>query len=324
MGTVVVLGSTITDLVARAPRLPLPGESIIGDDFATFLGGKGFNQAVAAARLGASVRFIGRVGTDTFGDAFSSALSNEGIDNSHLTRDPSAGTGTACVMIGTDSGQNAIIVLPRANLALTAEMVEEAIQSLTSRSTIQANTSIFMAQCEMRMATIAAGLRSAQNAGMITIFNAAPVPREPFPDDLFTCVDILVVNESEAAGLAGTPVDTPQGARRAATKLLGKGVKNTIITLGSQGCVWSINGDHEGQFSHRWIRSILVTQVDATAAGDAFCGALAAKLAEGLVMSEALRWASAAGAVAVTRLGALPSLPTTEEVEALLREVNKE
>src|SRR5216683_1098552 len=102
MGTVVVLGSTITDLVARAPRLPLPGESIIGDDFATFLGGKGFNQAVAAARLGASICFIGRVGTDTFGDAFSSALSNEGIDNSHLTRDPNTGTGTASIGISCE------------------------------------------------------------------------------------------------------------------------------------------------------------------------------------------------------------------------------
>ena len=324
MGSVVVLGSTITDLVAQAPRLPIPGEAVIGEDFATFLGGKGFNQAVAAARLGASVRFIGRVGTDTFGDDFSSALSNEGIDNSHLSRDPSAGTGTACVMIGTDIGQNAIIVLPRANLALSAEMVEEAIQSILSRSTTLVNTSIFMAQCEMRMATIAAGLRFAHSAGMITIFNAAPVPREPFPVDLFTYVDILVVNESEAAGIAETPVDTPQSARRAATRLLIKGVKNTIITLGAQGCVWSTIGNSEGQFSHRWIRTIPVTQVDATAAGDAFCGALAAKLAEGLVMSEALRWANAAGAIAVTRLGALPSLPTTEEVEALLREANKD
>ncbi len=324
MGTVVVLGSTITDLVARAPRLPIPGEAVIGDDFATFLGGKGFNQAVAAARLGASVSLIGRVGTDSFGDAFSSALSNEGIDNSYLTRDPTTGTGTACVMIGINTGQNAIIVLPRANLALTAEMVEEAIQSLLSQSTIQANTSIFMAQCEMRMTTIAAGLRSAHSAGMTTIFNAAPVPREPIPDDLFTCVDILIVNESEAAGLSETIVDSPQGARRAATRLLTKGVKHIIITLGSQGCVWSTYGSNEGQISHRWIRTIPVTQVDATAAGDAFCGALAAKLAEGLVMSKALHWASAAGAVAVTRLGALPSLPTTEEVEALLKEASKE
>src|SRR5713101_1447633 len=118
MGTVVVIGSTITDLVARAPRLPLPGESIIGDDFATFLGGKGFNQAVAAARMGAGVTFIGRVGADTFGDAFAAALDDEGIDSSHLTRDAAVGTGTACIMIGADRGQNAIIVLPQANLTL--------------------------------------------------------------------------------------------------------------------------------------------------------------------------------------------------------------
>ncbi|HEY6408103.1 MAG TPA: PfkB family carbohydrate kinase, partial [Ktedonobacteraceae bacterium] len=234
------------------------------------------------------------------------------------------GTGTACVMIGTDFGQNAIIVLPRANLTLTAEMAEEAIQSQLSQSTTQADTNIFMAQCEMRMATIAAGLRSAHSAGMTTIFNAAPVPREPFPNDLFTFVDILVVNESEAAGLADTAVDTPQGARRAATQLLAKGAKHIIITLGAQGCVWSTYGSSAGQISHRWIRTIPVTQVDATAAGDAFCGALAAKLAEGMLKPEALRWASAAGAVAVTHLGALPSLPRTEEVEALLKEVSKE
>jgi ribokinase len=324
MGTVVVLGSTITDLVARAPHLPIPGEAVIGDDFSTFLGGKGFNQAVAAARLDARVFLIGRVGTDTFGDAFSSTLANEGIDHAHLTHDPNNGTGTACVMIGTDTGQNAIIVLPRANLALNAEMVEEALQSLLSQSTIQANRNIFMAQCEMRMATIAAGLQYAHKEGMTTIFNAAPVPREPFPDDLFPCVDILVVNESEAGGLADTTVDSPQGARRAATKLLAKGVKHTIITLGEQGCVWSTNEHGEGSISHRWIRTIPVTQVDATAAGDAFCGGLAAKLAEGSVMSEALHWASAAGAVAVRRLGALPSLPSTEDVKALLHEASGE
>lgn len=181
-----------------------------------------------------------------------------------------------------------------------------------------------MAQCEMRTDTIAAGLRYAHREGMTTIFNAAPVPREMFPDDLFPYVDILVVNESEAGGLADTTVDSPQGARRAATKLLAKGVKHTIITLGARGCVWSTNEFGEGPISHRWIRSIPVTQVDATAAGDAFCGGLAAKLADGATMSDALHWASAAGAVAVRRLGALPSLPTTEDVKALLQEANIE
>jgi ribokinase len=324
MGTVVVLGSTITDLVARAPRLPLPGESVIGDDFGTFLGGKGFNQAVAAARLGASVILIGRVGTDTFGDAFASALLKEGINSSHLTRDPNAGTGTACVMIGTNTGQNSIIVLPRANLALTPAMVDEAFQSIFAQSAIQAAASIFMAQCEMRMATIAAGLRIAHAAGMTTIFNAAPVPREPFPNDIFTYVDILVVNEAEAAGLSETTVDTPTTAIEAATQFLVKGIKHVIITLGAQGGIWSTYEGSEGHPFHQFIRAIPVKPVDATAAGDAFCGALAAKLAEGMNMSEALLWANAAGAVAVTRLGALPSLPGTEEVETLLQEAGDE
>ncbi len=324
MGTVLVLSSTITDLVARAPRLPLPGESVIGYDFSTFLGGKGFNQAVAAARLDASVIVIGRVGTDTFGDAFATALLEEGINSSHLTRDPSAGTGTACVMIGTDTGQNSIIVLPRANLALTAGMVERAMQSILAHPDIQADASVFMVQCEMRMATIAAGLRIAHAAGMTTIFNAAPIPPEPFPQELFTFVDILVVNEAEAATLTGMTVETPTNAMEAAAKLLAKGVKHVIITLGAQGGIWSTYEKGEGQPSHQIIQAIPVKPVDATAAGDAFCGALAAKLAEGMKMPEALRWANAAGAVAVTKLGALPSLPKTEEVEALLRETGND
>lgn len=318
MGRVIVLGSTITDLVARAPRLPLPGESLIGNDFATFLGGKGFNQAVAAARLGANVSFIGRVGADTYGDAFSAALSREGIDNTHLTRDPAIGTGTACVMIGTDMGQNAIIVLPQANLTLTADMVEEAMRSLLSQSKEQSNEVIFMAQCEMRMATIAAGLRSAHNAGMTTIFNAAPAPHEPLEENQLAFVDILVVNESEATALSDIVVDNISNAMQAAAQLLKQGPEHVIITLGAQGCVWTTTEEDAGQPTNEWIRAIPVTQVDATAAGDAFCGVLAAKLAEGLSMKEALRWANAAGAVTVTRLGALPSLPTREEVEALL------
>jgi len=324
MGTVLVLSSTITDLVARAPRLPLPGESVIGDDFGTFLGGKGFNQAVAAARLGASVIVVGRVGTDTFGDAFASALLQEGIDSSHLTRDHNTGTGTACVMIGTDTGQNSIIVLPRANLALTPGMVEQAMQSILAHSAIQADASIFMAQCEMRVATIAAGLRLAHAAGMTTIFNAAPIPHEPFPHDLFTSVDILVVNEAEAATLTGMKVETPANAMEAAEKLLAKGVKHVIITLGARGGIWSTYERGEGQPSHQSIQAIPVKPVDPTAAGDVFCGALAAKLAEGMNIPAALRWANAAGAVAVTRLGALPSLPKTEEVEMLLKETGNE
>lgn len=318
MGTVIVLGSLITDLVARAPRLPLPGESLIGDEFGTFLGGKGFNQAVAAARFGANVSLIARVGTDTFGDAFFAAFEHERIKSTYVTRDSANGSGVACVMIAGDSGQNAIVVLPQANFAITATMVEEALHALLAEQ--QISSGIFMAQCEMRMATVAAGLRLAHAAGLITMFNTAPVPREPIADDLFTVIDILVVNETEAASLTHMPVGSLAQAQAAAEALLTKGAQHIITTLGAQGFVWSTRESESGRAVHQKMRALPVRQVDATAAGDAFCGVLAAKLAEGIPMEEALRWANAAGAVTVTRMGALPSLPTADEVGALLRE----
>jgi ribokinase len=223
-------------------------------------------------------------------------------------------------MIGADTGQNAIIVLPRANHALAAEAVEEAMRSLLAQRVKEQTTitGVFMAQCEMRMATVEAGLRLAHTGGMTTIFNMAPVPREPLGDTLFTLVDILIVNESEAASLAGILVDSPTSAQAAAERLLSRGPRHVIITLGALGCLWSTVETGDARPVHRQLQAIAVTQVDATAAGDAFCGALAAKLAEGMLMMEALRWANAAGAVTVTRNGAFPSLPTAGEVETLL------
>ncbi|HEU0004204.1 MAG TPA: ribokinase [Ktedonobacteraceae bacterium] len=315
MGRVIVLGSTITDLVARAHRLPLPGEALVGDDFATYLGGKGFNQAVAAARMGADVTFIGRVGVDAFGDAFAAALEQEGIERTHLTRDNATGTGTACVMIGTDRGQNAIIVLPQANFTLSAGMVEEVMQSMLKDVADQ--HTIFIAQCEMRLATITAGLRCARNAGMTTVLNAAPAPRESFSSELFALIDMLVVNESEAGTLANLTVNTPDSAMEATSRLIVRGPSHVIVTLGEQGSIWS-SKTGEQELNHRWVPAIPVTQVDATAAGDAFCGALAAQLAQGLTTEEALHRANVAGALAVTRQGAFPSLPTQKEVQAFL------
>lgn len=316
MGNVIVLGSTITDLVARAHRLPLPGEALVGEDFATYLGGKGFNQAVAAARMGADVTFIGRVGVDAYGDAFAATLDQESIDRTHLTRDAATGTGTACVMIGTDRGQNAIIVLPQANFTLSAGMVEEVMQS--ALKDIAGQRTVFMAQCEMRLATITAGLRCARNAGMTTILNAAPAPRESFSQELFALIDMLVVNESEAGTLASLTVNTPDSAMEAASRLIAYGPSHVIVTLGEQGSIWSSRKSGEKELNHRWVPAIPVTQVDATAAGDAFCGALAAQLAQGLATEEALHCAGVAGALAVTRRGAFPSLPTQKEVQAFL------
>ena len=331
MGNVIVLGSLITDLAARATRLPHAGEALLGDEFGIFQGGKGFNQAIAAARLGASVTLIGRVGTDSFGDGFLDILRKEGLSDAYVGRDPTAGTGVACVMIGKDSGQNAIIVLPRANLALTPAIVTQAMQKILAQQNIHQGQQethkgspyipgVFMAQCEMRLETIAAGLRLAHDAGLTTLFNAAPAPRPAFLTDLLSQVDILIVNESEASTIGNTMVNSTVAAQQAAAQLLELGPRQVIITLGEQGALWSHRSAAQvTSITHHWQPALSMTQVDATAAGDAFCGALAASLANGSSMAEALQRASAAGAITVTRLGAFPSLPTASEVEALLR-----
>lgn len=320
MGNVIVLGSMITDLTARAPRLPRPGEALLGDAFGIFQGGKGFNQAIAAARLGASVTLIGRIGADSFGDGFLDILRTEGLSDAHVERDATEGTGVACILIGEDSGQNAIIVLPRANLALTPAIVAKNMQVILAQHDFTPTNSVFMAQCEMRMETIAAGLRMAHNAGLITLFNVAPAPRETFPADLLAQVDILVVNESEASAIGKVEVESPETAQLSAARLLDMGPRQVIITLGTQGALWSHRPlAPNAPVAHYRQPAMPMKQVDATAAGDAFCGALAASLAHGRGMIQALQHASAAGAITVTRMGAFPSLPTASEVEELLR-----
>lgn len=323
MGNVVVLGSMITDLAARAERLPRAGEALLGDAFGIFQGGKGFNQAIAAARLGAHVTLIGRIGADSFGDGFLTILRSEELSDTYVERDASEGTGVACVMIGEDSGQNAIVVLPRANLALTPAIVTKNMEAILAQQETHRGSpypvGVFMAQCEMRMETIAAGLRLAHEASLITLFNAAPAPRETFPVDLLSQVDILVVNESEASAIGNIAVDSTETARRAAEHLLDRGPRQVIITLGAQGALWSHRPGPGAIVFHYGQRAWPATPVDATAAGDAFCGALAASLANGSDMAQALLRASAAGAITVARLGAFPSLPTAGEVEDLLR-----
>ena len=179
MGTVIVLGSLITDLIARAPRFPSPGESLIGDDFASFLGGKGINQAIAAARLGSQVTLIGRVGTDTFGDGFFPILAHEGIDSTYVERDTNIGTGVSLVIIAAASGQNAIVVAPRANMAVPGPSVEAALQSALQKHTPPGTKAVFLCQCETSRVSFATGLARARALGLTTILNAAPIPREP-------------------------------------------------------------------------------------------------------------------------------------------------
>jgi len=316
MSTIAVLGSLITDLVTRAPRLPQPGETLLGDDFSTFLGGKGINQAITAARQGAKVTMIGRVGTDTFGDNFFPVLAHEGIDSTHITRDTTIGTGVSLLIVSSESGQNMIVANPRANLSVSAEAVETALYAVHKQR--QAGEIIvFLTQCETSAISYQTGIRVAHELGMTTIWNVAPIPREPLPDDIFKLVDILVVNETEAAALAQCPVTSVETAQIAAERLIIRGSKHIIITLGAQGCLWSTGSDNKPD--HHIVSAFTVKAIDATAAGDAFCGALAGSLATDKPMATALRRANAAGAVAVTRMGAIASLPTLAEIDALLQ-----
>ncbi|HEU5227973.1 MAG TPA: ribokinase [Ktedonobacteraceae bacterium] len=317
MGIVVILGSLITDLVTRAPRLPQPGETLLGDDFSTFLGGKGINQAIVAARQGAKVTMIGRVGTDTFGDNFFPVLTHEGIDSTHITRDTTVGTGVSLLIVSSESGQNVIVANPRANLAVSAQAVETALHAVHKHRKASEKV-IFLTQCETSDVSYQTGLRVAHELGMTTIWNTAPIPRTPLSDDIFKLVDMLVVNETEATSLTDCPVTTVETARVAAERLLLRGPKHSIITLGAQGCLWSTGSGDD--IDHQIEHAFTVKAIDATAAGDAFCGALAAGLADELPMAEALRRANAAGAVAVTRMGAIASLPTAAEIEALLQQ----
>ncbi len=303
-GRVTVIGSFMTDLVVRAPRRPLAGESLVGTDFGIFVGGKGNNQAIAARRCGAQVAIIGRIGDDIFAQPVLDALAENGIESAYVTRDPDAGTGTAMIVVDP-SGQNSIVVTPRANLRLLPWDLEAASAAFQGAA-------IVLAQLEVPTPTVLAGARLAHDAGARFLLNPAPAPSEPLPEELFRLTTILVPNEVEAEQLTGIPTGDDEGARRAALALLERGPQEVIITLGARGALWANRSHIE------LIPALPVQQVDATAAGDAFCGALASALALGQPMFVAVRWASAAGALAVTKMGASPSLPTRAEVEELL------
>ncbi len=308
-GRVTVIASFMTDLVVRASRRPLAGESLVGSDFGIFVGGKGNNQAIAAARCGAQVAVVGRLGDDLFAPPFYETLAANGIDSAYVSRDPDAGTGTAMIVVDP-SGQNSIIVTPRANLRLMPEQIEAARPAFEGAA-------IALAQLEVPIPSVLAAARLAREVGARFLFNPAPAPTEALPDELLRLSSIIVPNEVEAAQLTGIPTDDQTGAERAARALLERGPEEVILTLGARGALW-VNRSHS-----ELIPALPVQQVDATAAGDAFCGALAAALALGEPMAVAVRWAGAAGALAVTKMGATPSLPTRAEVERLLAEASR-
>lgn len=300
MTRIAVLASFNMDLVMRAARRPETGETLQGE-FAMFLGGKGFNQAVAARRLGADVAVVGRVGDDAFGARFLAALDAEGIDREAVAVDPDAGTGVAAVVVEPD-GTNTIIQAPRANRALTAADAER-----FWKQTGHADAALL--NLETSMPAAIAFARAARDAGARVVLNPAPVG--DVPDDLLVLADLLVPNALEAQALTGVTVGTPLDALEAMV-VLPRGPEALVVTLGAAGVV-AVAAD-----LRLHAPPPAVDVVDTVGAGDAFCAALAVRLGEGAGIEDAVRFANAAGALATTVAGAEPSMPRRPAVEALL------
>jgi ribokinase len=295
---IVVVGSSNTDMVVKAERIPSPGETVTGGQFVMAAGGKGANQAVAAARLGAQVTFVAKVGGDMFGEQAVEGYRREGIVTDLILRDPENHTGVALIMVD-DQGENLIAVASGANHALAPEDVERAAERIGAAD-------LLMLQLEIPMDTVRHAAELAAEAGVPVILD--PAPAAPLDDALLAKLSYLTPNESEAEGLTGVPVHDEASARAAARQLLDRGARHVIITLGTKGALVA------GPQQTTLIPSYTVEAKDSTAAGDAFNGGLAVALARGLSLEEAVREASLVGALSVMRLGAQPSLPTADEV----------
>ncbi|TFB32409.1 ribokinase [Pseudomonas sp. F01002] len=297
---VVVIGSLNMDLVTRAPRLPRGGETLIGESFATVSGGKGANQAVAAARLGAQVSMVGCVGSDAYGKELRGALLAEQIDCQAVsTVDDSSGV---ALIVVDDNSQNAIVIVAGANGALTPEVIDRFDAVLRAADVI-------ICQLEVPDATVGHALKRGRELGKTVILNPAPASR-PLPADWYASIDYLIPNESEASALSGLPVDSLASAETAASRLISLGAGKVIITLGAQGSLFA-NGKGFEHFPAPKVKA-----VDTTAAGDTFVGGFAAALAAGKNEADAIRFGQVAAALSVTRAGAQPSIPTLSDVQA--------
>lgn len=297
-GRVLVVGSSNTDMVVKCAQLPRPGQTVTGGTFVMVPGGKGANQAVAAARLGAQVTFVARVGSDSFGQAAIAGYQKEGIDTRYVTEDPESHTGVALIIVD-EQGENLIAVASGANHRLSPEDVRRAAPAFQSADVV-------LLQLEIPLPAVETAVALAREVGIPVILN--PAPACPLPDSLLKQVTYLTPNESEAEGLTGLAVRDEASAKRAAESLRARGVEYVIITLGPKGAL--VLGPGEEQL----VPAYQVSAVDTTAAGDAFSGALAAGLAKGMSLAEAVEYATKAAAISVTRMGAQPSLPTDEEV----------
>ncbi|WP_274361317.1 ribokinase [Paenibacillus thermotolerans] len=301
--SILVIGSFMMDLVVRTDRAPAAGETLIGESFGRFPGGKGANQAVAAARLGGEVTMAGKVGNDLFGDEFFAVLAENGVGTKHILRDDAASTGVGSIVV-EKSGQNRIIVVPGANLNFTQEETDELEDVIRQAD-------LLMMQLEMDMSVVERAAAIAAKHRVPVILN--PAPAAALSDQLLGNVTYLTPNETELALLSGMKVESIDDAKLAALSLLDRGVHNVVVTLAEKGALLCTpNG-----FQH--VEGFPVEPVDTVAAGDSFNGALAVQLVNGVTLAEAVRFANAVGALTVTKQGAIPSLPRLEEVNSFMQ-----
>jgi ribokinase len=299
MTDILVVGSLNADLVVKSPRFPQPGETISGDDLQIIPGGKGANQAVAAARQGVKTAMLGRVGSDSFAPFLVDNLKSNQVDTSHVAVDSSA-TGTAIIVVDAN-GQNSIVLSPGANGNVSPADVDSASFS---------NSKLLLLQLEIPTPTVLHAAQQARANGLTVILN--PAPAKALPAELISSVDILIPNESELSLLTGLPVKDVASAEKAAKEILKQGVKTVIVTLGSKGALLVTDTQVKQVDTYK------VNVVDTTAAGDAFIGGFASAMLSGKTLEDSVRYGCACGALATTKFGAQPSLPTKEEVEKFI------
>lgn len=295
-----VLGSINIDYVIRVPYFANAGETLQGRDFHLAYGGKGANQAVAAARLGAAVQFIGAIGDDAIGQTMKRAFADEGIDTAAIMTVPHQSTGLAMIQVA-DSGENSIVIAAGANADLTAETIQPYQAHI-------ADSALLLTQLETPLQAVEFAAKYAKQAGATVVLN--PAPARPLPESLLANIDIITPNETEAEILTGVKIADEQTACQAAAILHQKGIATVIITLGAKGVYLSENG--QGQR----LAGFVVKAIDTTAAGDTFNGGLVTALLEGKPMVEAIKFAQQAAALSVTRRGAQSSIPYRTELEA--------